>query len=385
MSEMLDDALDVLREYGIDPDEDELPDMPEVGTIESDETIYTTSLDSVYDTEIEFPEDPRLKEFRRLLEEIKEGRKQVPWTEFGEASEPSCAWYCPIHYFGHGWGIYIRERCILRTALDVARYVNWPSVTNLQLSSADIYRQLWRSAFYAYFLHEQFHHKVESLGFRLLVATGTDRYRPYKLNVYRQTYLTSNCLEESLANAESYLRVTEERYKKRQNLPFRNALQSLMKASFSIQPPGYREALSYLTDATFRSGQNKLHSAMLDGLYPPKTPSGRWVVAPHMIRALMSIDAEIYVILPSGAKPLFKPTSIDPGVTISTDQAKKALIRKYGYAEVSGGKGSHVKLIKAGAKPIVLRGKQAALSPGLLKHVLAQLGDYPLSRAREIL
>jgi predicted RNA binding protein YcfA (HicA-like mRNA interferase family) len=128
-----------------------------------------------------------------------------------------------------------------------------------------------------------------------------------------------------------------------------------------------------------------LHSAMLDGLYPPKTPPGHWIVAPQMIRALRSIDDDIYVILPVGANPLFRPTSIDPGVTISTDRAKKALIRKYGYAEVSGGKGSHIKLAKAGAKPIVLTGHQAALSPGLLKHVLAQLGDYPLSRAREIL
>lgn len=389
------DVLDVLREYGIEPDEDAgadvqtvadmPPDMPEVGTIESGETIYATSLDSVRDAEIELPEDRSLEDFWGLLEQIIAGRENVPWTEFGEAFEPLCAWYCPIHYFGHGWGIYIREKCILGTALDVARHVNWPAVTKLQLSAADIARQLLRSAFYAYFLHEQFHHKVESLGFRLLIATGADRYRPYKSNVYRKTYRTSNCLEESLANAESYLRVSEERYKKRQHLPFRNALQSLLKASFASQPPGYREALSYLTETTFRSGQQSLHSAMLDGLYPPSTPSGRWVVAPQMIRALMNIDADIYVILPSGAQPLFKPTSIDPGVTISTDQAKKALIRKYGYAEVSGGKGSHVKLTKAGAKPIVLRGHQAALSPGLLKHVLAQLGDYPLSRAREIL
>jgi hypothetical protein len=38
-----------------------------------------------------------------------------------EPPEPHCAWYCPIHFFGHGWGIYIRESCILSTAMDIAR------------------------------------------------------------------------------------------------------------------------------------------------------------------------------------------------------------------------------------------------------------------------
>lgn len=98
---------------------------------------------------------------------------------------------------------------------DIARAVSWLGVPSPLASRSAIARQLLRSAFYVFYLHEQFHHKVESLGFRLLITTGADRYRPYKTNVYRRTYLTVDCLEESLANAESYLRLSEERYKQR--------------------------------------------------------------------------------------------------------------------------------------------------------------------------
>ena len=104
-------------------------------------------------------------------------------------------------FFWARLGIYIGESCILDIARDISFYVDWKSV---HASPSSIARQLLRSAFYVLFLHEQFHHKVESLGLRYLIATGTDHYRPYKANVYRPLYLSSGCLEESLANAESY-------------------------------------------------------------------------------------------------------------------------------------------------------------------------------------
>lgn len=69
--------------------------------------------------------------------------------------------------------MYIREGCILSLPKDIASFVKWGTV---RASSWLIASQLLRSAFYVFFLHEQFHHKVESLGFRLLISTGPDRY-----------------------------------------------------------------------------------------------------------------------------------------------------------------------------------------------------------------
>lgn len=53
----------------------------------------------------------------------------------------------------------------------MAAFVDWSRV---HLSSTAIARQLLRSAFYAFFLHEQFHHNVECPGLRLLVSTDSD-------------------------------------------------------------------------------------------------------------------------------------------------------------------------------------------------------------------
>jgi hypothetical protein len=107
--------------------------------------------------------------------------------------------------------------------------------------------QLLRSAFYVFYLHEQFHHKVESLGFRLLISTGSDRYRLYKANVYRRTYLTAGCLEESLANADSYHRLREPRYVQRVDAPIRDGLRQFLKVSIPLQPAGYAQAMDYLS------------------------------------------------------------------------------------------------------------------------------------------
>ena len=131
-----------------------------------------------------------------------------------------------------------------------------------------------RSAFYVFFLHEQFHHKVESLGFRLLISVDSDRYRPYKAKVYRASYLTSACLEESLANAESYRRLSEPRYTRRVDKPILDGLREFLKATIPAHPPGYAEGAHYLTDDTYRDGLYNLQSQILDGAVIPRTQQG---------------------------------------------------------------------------------------------------------------
>lgn len=226
MPASINEVLDVLRAYGIDPDDAPDPDLPDIGVVEEGETIYSTSIEQVFRNESEVGGDERFEEWRSDIERIAGGDTAAslpPPSRRGrgiaDPPEPHCAWYCPIHFFGCSWGIYIRERCIFDYAREIARFVNWGSVNPGVLP----FQQLLRSGFYALYLHEQFHHKVESLGFRLLIATGSDRYRPYKQNVYRRSYPTADCIEEGLANAESYRRLNEERYARRLDPPIRGA------------------------------------------------------------------------------------------------------------------------------------------------------------------
>ncbi len=398
-------TLDILASYGIHPLEDDAGDidLPGIGIIDDDETVYSISLDEVLGRGLapdnDFPEymelrppifdtgDQRLWDWWEDIQEIKRsGQGACGMTRRGppraDPPEPTCAWYCPIHFFGHGWGIYIREAHVLSHARDIAAFVDWTSV---QAPDREIARQLLRSAFYVFFLHEQFHHKVESLGFRLLVSSGTDRYRPYKRAVYQRTFDTDECLEEALANAESYRRLNEPRYSGRLDPAILHGLRSFLKETIPLHPPGYRMGSEFLREKPYRDGLLMLQSQVKDGTSRPQTPSIDWSVAPNMITALANIDEEIYVVLPKGADPIFATQCIDPRVSVSSRKLGSALTRHYGYSIVPGGKGSHVKLAKPGSPTIILPGNRSTLSPGVVKHALESIGGYPISRLPDLL
>jgi len=212
-----DDILAILAELGIEIGESVGDaERPEIGKVREGETIYATSIGDVLgaDGDEQLPEaledsDERLESFRGILENVigpiaSNGLPLQQRRPRQQPSEPHCAWYFPLHFYGHSWGIYIREECLMTLAADIAGDVDWSLVSGYRGRMDAIVKQLLRGAFYTLFLHEQFHHKVESLGLRLLIAAGSDRYRPYKANVYRPAWGTSDCLEESLANAESY-------------------------------------------------------------------------------------------------------------------------------------------------------------------------------------
>lgn len=399
--------LSVLNARGITPEEEETdgPDLPGIGEINEGETVYSTSIndvlrapgdgDELVSPRIAIFDDPRGRDWWAEIEQIiRADGADMPLFPAGQARhdqerteppEPHCAWYCPVHFFGNGWGIYIRENCIFSVASLIALEVNWRDVRDPIGRAPLIAQQLLRSAFYVLYLHEQFHHKVESLGFRLLITTGTDRYRLYKRNVYRRAYLSSDCLEESLANAESYRRLVEPYYKKQHEPAILTGIRRYLLRAFPLQPPGYAEAGRFVSDQSYRDGLYRLQSQMLDGLIVPTTPAEHWSLAPHVITSLMDIDDEIYVILPIGARPLFKPASISPGPTVSTQRLVGALTRHHGYQVTKGGKGSHVKLTKPGAPNIHLPGNRPVVSPGVVKQALNAIGGYPLSRLPDLL
>ena len=137
--------LDVLNAHDIRPVEDDIElQLPGIGELEEGETVYTTSIAEVFPNRKKIEdrpwpdlEDQRLREWWQELERIIEkSRESIPLgrgetTGTYEQPEPHCAWYCPIHFFGHSWGIYIRESCILSRALDIATAVDWDQSAHL--------------------------------------------------------------------------------------------------------------------------------------------------------------------------------------------------------------------------------------------------------------
>ena len=152
-----------------------------------------------------------------------------------------------------------------------------------------------------------------------------------------------------------------------------------------MQPPGYRDGVNNVSDVDYRNGLYRLQSQILDGVIPPATPAGHWSVAPNMITSLVDITDDTYVVLPRGGRQLFRPTSVDPGATVSSKALASALVKHHGYRLVTGGKGSHVKLKKPGAPAIIMPRNRLVLSPGVVKQVLDAIGGYPISRLPDLL
>ncbi len=76
-------------------------------------------------------------------------------------------WHQPIHFFANNRGILIRERALVELARDLApRFKQFIG----RRSEMEHVALLLGAAFAYVFLHEQYHHKIESLAIRLHVV-----------------------------------------------------------------------------------------------------------------------------------------------------------------------------------------------------------------------
>jgi predicted RNA binding protein YcfA (HicA-like mRNA interferase family) len=298
-----------------------------------------------------------------------------------------CAWYQPIHFFGYEWGIYIREDCLKIQALKIAyAFYKYPHFTHTSLSPQELARIFLRASFFCFFLHEHFHHKVESFAIRLLVASDRPVYHAYKKNIYRKYYLTSDCLEESLANADLYQRLHDTPYKfpyldknhpkySEINKEIREKIKHYLQSSFLSSPDGYNQAVDYFQEPKFNAGIRLLQGQIKESLLKPIQPIDDWIAAPQMLRSLLNIQSSIYTVVKPGK------FSILPIVTPQTCSTQEmiAIYRKQGYEVVSGGKGSHIKLVKSGKPFMIIPGNRKDLSPNVLRSALRLLGSNNLT------
>ncbi len=302
-----------------------------------------------------------------------------------------CAWYQPLHFFAQGWGIYVREECLLKLAIKIAQHTD---SAKFQTEKADaVARKLtsgsaptcWRltdpeifirAAFIALYLHEIYHHRIECLGFRLHVVTRTPLYIPYNKSVYLPSKGTDDLLEEALANACMYLRLSEQTYRNLLPASVRDAMKAMLKSMFPHEQPGYRMAVNYLDQASFDAGENRLQAYVRETSIHPVQPTHEWDCAPRLTQSFFNIKSSIYVVVPMGAKPIL-PTNALP-LSCSTDQMVR-ICRKKGYeVNKSAGKGSHIKLEKDGSAPVILPHRKD-LSITVLKNTLETIGGHRLT------
>ena len=333
--------------------------------------------DKLWSSPDKFGEDPWLLTNSDVIGEILGGIGRIdnprPWPSDVGNSDAAiwdvCAWYQPIHFFAYDWGIFIREDCLIKQASRIAAFL--PPSHQPLMSSAQYATMLLKASFAAFYFHEHFHHKVESFGVRLHVVSGVSKYLPYKKNVYRRYLHTDDCLEEALANADSFLRFQSRPYTSILDQKIIRAVRDYLSATFPFDPPGYRMASNYLSSASFVAGSQLLQSQILEATNLPLKNPNDWTASPQMMRSFFNFKSNIYSVVSRGNRTVL-PTKIVPK-SCSTQTLIK-IFQSRGYSIVQGGKGSHVKLRNAVGETMIIPGNRKDLSIGVLNSALKSIG-----------
>jgi predicted RNA binding protein YcfA (HicA-like mRNA interferase family) len=288
------------------------------------------------------------------------------------ATQPDvCAWYQQFHFHGLDWGIFIKEDCLLRLALEIAKHVPFRPRSPYDLHR--LAKAVVRAGFSTLFLHEQYHHKTESYGIRLHVVERVPRYVAYFQAVYGplRSARSNDLHEEALANADSYLRLTDDPYNTWLGQIVVDATRRYLKARFPYDPPGYSRAIDFLKTVDFDKLEFLLKSQVQEGMVVPFRSPADWLMAPRINQSFDSCQSDIWTIVRPGARRVL-PTS-PPYPAVSTIDIVKAL-RKIGYKRTPGGKGSHIKLAGDDVPTLILPGRRKDLSPVVLRNIAKALG-----------
>ena len=370
-------VVDFLEEYGLlrPPPSDGVGE-PRVGEISADEEIVEVDWDAVKAPESnllqqsDFTVDELSIDGLLILEELGRVRNGDTGGLEGRAIEnpwETCAWYSPIHYFGHNWGIYIKQECLEQIASEIGWFGE-----NLPRTARTV-RQLRIAAFYVLFLHEHFHHKVESFGIRLALAdrSAPDKYLRYDTDVYRRALGTDDLLEEALAGADAYGRLMSTPYATVLDSDVRTACRQWMSWHFEkVAPPGYRMAQRFLTTDLLSHGTALLQTQVLEAQLNPVTNPAHWKAGPHMLRSMFSIVSDIYLVIPAGSKPRFPVSSRK--FTVKVTDTRKWLTKVAGFTLVSTS-GDHEKYVRGGTH-VTLDGTARELSFTVERSVAHALG-----------
>lgn len=263
------------------------------------------------------------------------------------------AWYQPIHFFGPEWGIFIREDGIASVAARIGK-ASLGTMTRLECIRATIA---------TLFLHEAYHHKIESFSIRLLAARQHPAYPAYSRDVYRRLRGTDDLLEEALANADSWRRLDERVYR----IGDVAAVRRYLDDDFRHALPGYRRAGDYLGSREFRSAQAVLLNQVAAGSATPTQDTADWRAVNRMHQALFELKQNFWTVVPRGTFP--RLPIVTPWKYETTGLV--GALRSAGWTEVPGTK--HRKFRGPGGHTVHLS-RRREQAPHVARQVAEALG-----------
>ncbi|MBC8194257.1 MAG: hypothetical protein H8E69_00655 [Actinobacteria bacterium] len=213
---------------------------------------------------------------------------------------PDCAaWYLPIHFYGSDCGIYIHEYSVLRRAANIRAHLKPDRQQHPEAIRASV-----RAALTILYLHEVFHHKVESFAIRLEIADRRPRYVPYHDRVYAPLKGSNGQLEEGLACAETIRRLIEGRYRKGLSPDVAEATISVLVDEISRHSAGYNRGCVLSPDGPYERARNRLSSQIDEGVMWPERDDEDWMLSPHSFRGLVDCRTITHVVVPQGTQPV---------------------------------------------------------------------------------
>ena len=275
------------------------------------------------------------------------------------------AWYLPFHYYGPEWGIFIKESEVLNLAGHIKQRLGGKTSDPRETA------QLCRVALSILYLHEAFHHKVESFATRLEIARMSPVYLRYDEKVFRPLLGTDDVLEEAIACSEMISRLRSEK-SFHGNVPpeIKSAAIEFLYDWIPSLPPGYRRG----ADRRLPAELGVLMSQVAHGQPGPTQPPADWDIANHMIRGLFNKNVVAHVVVPVGATPVIPWLDAARYLSLSTRRVERHITRDFGYVDTGRGKGSHHHYHCRGRAPITLPANRESLSPGVQGQVAKALG-----------
>jgi hypothetical protein len=230
---------------------------------------------------------------------------------------------------------------------------------------------LCRVSLSIFYLHEAFHHKIESFATRLEIARVAAVYLRYDRNVFRPLLGSDDVLEEALACSEMHSRLRNEKsFHGNVDPAVKLAALNYLHEWIPRLPPGYRRGL----ERGIKDRLGVLMSQVANAAITPAQSQSDWDIANHMIRGLFNKRDVAHVVVPIGTLPIIPWLDAGRYLSLSTLKVEKHITRDFGYLDTGRGKGSHRHFHCRGRDPITLPSNRESLSPGVQKHVASALG-----------
>jgi predicted RNA binding protein YcfA (HicA-like mRNA interferase family) len=228
------------------------------------------------------------------------------------------------------------------------------------------------------YLHEAFHHKIESLAIRFEMVRADSPLRSLfegRPHPAHQAGIRRRARRGSRMCGNVSPVQKRELYRRGVPKLVRDATVAMLPEWFRTLPPSYREAGRYLSDRTFDQGRRTLMSQVQEAAVSPKRAHDEWNLAPHLCRVLFDCQRIVHVLVPKGQQPILPWIGHTPALPLVSSRKAIRHLEDQGWKVDPGrSKGSYVRLKHVGKQPLTIPANRESLSPPVLKSVANALG-----------